>query len=93
MIPVTLTVVAHDDRDPAPVSRIVSVTADPPPGGSGTAARSTDWEITGSLTVNLRAEGTTPARTYTIIVACSDASGNTSTAQIRVQVLPPNLRR
>ena len=45
--------------------------------------KSPDWEITGDLTVNLRAEREKkgPGRTYTITVECADTSGNTSASK------------
>lgn len=78
MVPVTLTVEATDDYDPAPVSRIIRVTA------NGRQNQS-DWEITGPLTVDLRAR---PNRAYTIVVECRDASGNISSKSTTVRVSP-----
>ena len=47
-----------------------------------------DWEITGPLTVDLRAEraGGGDGRVYTITVECSDASGNKSWTTVEVKV-------
>ncbi|HSY18478.1 MAG TPA: hypothetical protein VK815_09105 [Candidatus Acidoferrales bacterium] len=83
MVPVTLTVDAFDDVDPAPVTRITQVTSNQPQNPS-----SPDWVITGPLNVNLRAERTGNAgdRTYTITVECQDASGNISTNSVDVVV-------
>lgn len=79
MVSVSIAVVATDNADPAPVSHIVGVTSN---GGA-----SSDWQITGPLTVNLRAERPgTGDRVYTIAVATSDASGNTATASVEVRV-------
>jgi hypothetical protein len=78
LVPVTLTVEATDDCDPAPVSSIVQVTA------SGWQIPH-DWVITGPLTVKLRAR---PGRVYTIVVECRDASGNVSSRSTTVKVAP-----
>jgi hypothetical protein len=47
-----------------------------------------DWEITGALTVNLRAErsGSGSGRVYTILVEAQDASGNTTRERVTVSV-------
>jgi hypothetical protein len=87
MIPVTLTVNATDDFDPSPTARIIQVTSNGPANTSAT-----DWEITGPLSVNLRA--TSPVkgqpRSYTIVVECADESGNTSSASVTIRVSPNN---
>jgi len=46
------------------------------------------WQITGNLTLNLRAErsGNGNGRVYTLIVGCTDASGNSSTKTTGVTV-------
>jgi hypothetical protein len=83
MVPVTVSIVAKDDRDPAPVSRIISITSD-----ADSQGFLPDWKITGRLTAKLRAErnwrGET--RTYTLKVACTDASGNRSLTNLIVRV-------
>jgi hypothetical protein len=80
MVPVTITVNATDNVDPNPVSQIVAVK-------SNQAETSPDWVITGPLTLQLRAERSGEgARTYTITVRCSDASGNAATADVTVTV-------
>ena len=47
-----------------------------------------DWEITGPLSLNLRAErrGNGDGRIYTIEIACTDGSGNESSATTMVTV-------
>jgi len=67
------------------VSRIVSVTSNEAVDGRGDHS-GPDWEVTGPLTVKLRAENTSDrcARVYTIMVQCSDAAGNLSTSCVRV---------
>jgi N-acetylneuraminic acid mutarotase len=79
---VSISVSASDSSDASPVCEIVSVTSnDAENDGS-------DWEITGALTLNLRAEKNAGgcARVYTITVRCTDASGNSSTATVTVTV-------
>jgi hypothetical protein len=79
---VTVSVSATDACDPHPVSKIISVTDNENDIGSD------DIQITGNLTVKLRAErcGTGKGRIYTITVQCKDASGNTSTKTTTVKV-------
>jgi hypothetical protein len=81
MVPVTLTVNAHDDSGEV-TCRIIGVASDAPADGT------TLSEITGDLTLNLRAErnprGTT--RTYSVVVECVDAAGNRATGHVPVTV-------
>jgi len=83
MVPVTLTVAATDNADPAPKSRILGITSNEP----GRPGRP-DWEITGDLTALLRAEPNPGGHTriYTIVVRCTDASGNFSDKVVTVAV-------
>lgn len=83
MVQVNLTVDASDNDDPSPVAQITQVASNQPQNPS-----SPDWEITGPLTVKLRAErsGNAGGRTYTISVQCKDASGNVSSASVDVSV-------
>jgi hypothetical protein len=85
IVTVTVTVSASDDCDPAPASRITSVTCDEPtaPG---------DIQITGDLTVNLAASKNSSgtARLYTITVQCTDVSGNATTRTVIVCVPKSN---
>ena len=75
MQPVTLRVSSTDN-----CHKIISVTSN--------EAAAADWEITGDLTLNLRADrsGNGSARVYTITVECADDSGNITTAVTRVTV-------
>ena len=88
MVDVTVTATAHDNCDPAPTIRIVSVTSNQPINGPGDGNSNPDYIITAnSLTLQLRAERTASQdRTYTITVAATDFSGNTSTATTTVTV-------
>ncbi len=87
LVPVTLTAVASDNCDANPVCQIVSVTSSEPVTGPGDNT-SPDWNITGNLTLELRAEVTSQdlPRVYTILVSCTDASGNTSYRSLDVTV-------
>jgi probable HAF family extracellular repeat protein len=87
LVPVTLKVFAKDGCDPAPISKIVSVTSSEPVTGHGDRT-SPDWVITGNLSLKLRAEITAKdrLRVYTIKVACTDAAGNRSTKTVQVTV-------
>jgi probable HAF family extracellular repeat protein len=81
MVAVTITVAVTDDQDPAPQCRITGVTSREP-------ASEGAIQITGGLTLNLRAEraGLSAGRTYQVAVACSDASGNTASRDVTVGV-------
>jgi hypothetical protein len=83
MIPVKLNVRAVDNMDAAPVCRITQVLCNEPL-NSGAPA----WVITGALSLNLRAarNGTRLGRIYTIVVECSDKSGNVSSSSVDVVV-------
>ena len=85
---VTVTVSASDLVDAAPVCQIASVSSNELVNGSGDGDTSPDWVITGSHTLQLRAErdGKGSGRIYTIDVECGDAAGNVSTATTTVTV-------
>ncbi len=84
MVPVTVDVSVADDFDPAPACSITSVRNSEAPAWD----RDRDVEVTGPLTVSLRARrfGSGHGRTYTIGVRCSDASGNAATSTALVHV-------
>jgi hypothetical protein len=88
MVPITLTAVVHDAADPAPATRIVAVTSNESTNGSGDGNTSGDWEITGPMTLKLRAEraGSGSGRIYTITVESTDAAGNVSRTTVNVTV-------
>jgi CSLREA domain-containing protein len=81
MVPVEVSRSAVDVCDPNPTCRIVLVTNDET--GLGP-----DAEITGALTLSLRAErsGHGPGRIYRATVECRDAFGNTSLGTVAVTV-------
>jgi hypothetical protein len=76
MVPVNVYVSANDDVDDAPSCSVTSISGAP----------SSDYEITGRFTANVRAskndDGTT--RLYSLKVTCTDAAGNRSTAVAKV---------
>jgi hypothetical protein len=88
LVSVTITVTVADDSDPAPVVRIIGVTANEPILGAGSGNTDFDWQITGPLTVDLRAErsGQGTDRIYHVLVEARDASGNATTATVDVRV-------
>lgn len=67
---------------------IVSVTSSEPDNGLGDGDTAGDIQITGPLSLNLRAEraGTGTGRTYTITVRVRDAAGNTTMGTVTVAV-------
>jgi hypothetical protein len=91
MVPVAVSADVSDVCDSATVCRILSVRSNEPVNAPGDGNTTPDWEITGDLTVHLRAErsGTGIGRVYTITVKCADASGNSSMATVDV-VAPHN---
>ena len=88
MAPVTVTASASDLCSAAPVCKITAVSSNEPINGTGDGDTALDWQITGNLTANLRAErsGSGSGRVYTITVACTDASGNSSAKTTTVTV-------
>lgn len=87
MVPVTVNAEATDDRGTV-TTRILSVTSNEPDNGLGDGDTANDIEITGPLSVNLRAErsGRGNGRVYAITVEAEDGAGNTSTAVVNVTV-------
>jgi len=83
---ITVQVDANDICDSAPTCKIISVSS------NQTGSRfftEPDWFITGANTVLLRAKKdlfTLDNRIYTILVKCTDVSGNSSTAVATVEV-------
>ncbi|HXH40289.1 MAG TPA: HYR domain-containing protein, partial [Thermoanaerobaculia bacterium] len=87
MVDVTITVIATDLVDPAPMSHIVSVSSNQADNGNGDGNTSPDFIITGPLTLQLRAERDPQSdRVYTITIATSDFSGNTAQGTVTVTV-------
>ena len=88
MVPVTISVDVSDICDANPTCKIVAVVSDEAVEGKGDGNTSPDWEITGDLRVDLRAErsGQGDGRVYTITIECIDASGNPSITDFTVTV-------
>jgi hypothetical protein len=87
MYPITVNVVAIDAADPTLTSTIIGVTSSQPVNDVGDGNTSPDWDITGPLTVDLRAERSGNIdRVYTITVQTTDESGNSTTATTEVRV-------
>lgn len=93
MVPVTLSVEATDPEGSPVTITIVSVTSSEPDNGLGDGDTAGDAQITGDLSVLLRAEraGKGPGRTYTITFEASDAEGHTTLGSINVYV-PKSMR-
>jgi hypothetical protein len=86
MVPVTVTATVSDNADAAPVTKILSVTSTEADPGPQPGDLSPDVQITGNLTVSLRAERFSVLRRYTILVECRDAQNNASTKTVTVDV-------
>jgi hypothetical protein len=87
-VPVELTVETMDGCDPSPAAFISEVKSNEPENHT-----TADWQITGPLRVNLRAErsGRGTGRLYAIVVSVSDVGGNVSSKSVTVAV--PHDRR
>ncbi len=88
MVAITLTADATDSTGVAVTCKIISVESNEPENGTGDGNTSPDWEITGDLTLSLRAErsGNGNGRIYTVTVECTDATGLTTTKTVTVTV-------
>jgi rhamnogalacturonan endolyase len=88
LVPVAVSAAVTDAVDASPATRIVMVTSSEPNNGIDGEDRAPDWEITGPLTVNLRAEraGNGSGRIYTITVESRDWSGNARRGTLQVVV-------
>ena len=88
MVPVSIELTVSDNCDVSTFGRIISVNSNESVNGLGDGDTDPDWEITGDLTLNLRAErsGTGSGRVYTITVECTDAVGNKTIGTVTVTV-------
>ena len=88
MEPVTIAVSAADVVTLAPMCRITDVNSNEAQNGVGDGNTRDDWQVTGALTLLLRAEraGTGTGRIYTITIECADDAGNASSAATTVSV-------
>ncbi len=87
MVPVTISVEANDNCDPNPKARILSVLSSQPATGPNDNT-TPDWVVTGDLTLDVRAENSAirSTRVYFVLVAISDASGNTTYRAVWIRV-------
>jgi hypothetical protein len=84
MVAVKVTAAASDNGSPA-ACRVTGVTSNQP--------SDNDWNITGAMSLELRAERLgTAARTYTIAIQCTDAAGNASIGSTNV-IVPHDQRK
>jgi probable HAF family extracellular repeat protein len=85
IVPVTVSAVVTDNCDPAPVTKIVSIS-------TNDGVSPGDIQITGNLTALLAANKTASGgnRIYMITVQTTDASSNSSSAQVSVTVPKSN---
>ena len=78
MVAVGISASATDDTDPSPVCSVTGI--------DGHGAPAADSSVTGPLAGSVRATG---GATYSFLVSCRDASGNTATGSADV-VVPPD---
>jgi hypothetical protein len=88
MVPVQITVDLAGGCVPATTCQIVSVSSSEPDSGLGRSDLAPDWEITGPLTLRLRAELSPRSlgRIYAIVVECTHPGGGTSRTIVFVTV-------
>jgi len=88
MVPVTVFASVSDTCHAAQSCQIIWVSSNEPANGVGDGDTEPDWEITGDLTVNLRAErsGKRSGRVYTITVQCTDGFENSAMETMTVTV-------
>jgi hypothetical protein len=88
MVPVTVRAATADQCSTTTVCTIAAVRSNEPMNGTGDGDMTPDWEVTGDLTVNLRAEraGTGNGRVYTMTVGCTDASAQRAAKNVTVTV-------
>ena len=85
MVPVTVAVSVANACGPYTTCRIVSVSSSDPVNGLGDGDTSPDWDITGPLSLLLRAERAQGvSRTYTVTLECVDGSGLPSRTSVAV---------
>ena len=87
-VEVSINVTVSDKGDPSPTLKFVSITSNEPDNDVGDGNTVNDIVIINDFTFNLRAErsGTGSGRTYTVTYEATDASGNTTTATVTIEV-------
>lgn len=91
---VNITIVTHASDNNGPPTLSAAVTSNEPQNGLGDGDTTPDWttpvinQATGVITLQLRAErsGSGDGRVYTIAITATDASGNSSTADVKIVV-------
>jgi Beta-propeller repeat len=87
MVPVSIAVSVPLACGAYTTCRIVSISSSDPVNGLGDGDSSPDWEVTGPLSLLLRAERALgSARTYTVTVECVDGSGLAARTSVAVTV-------
>ena len=88
MIDVSVSVTLANSCDSGTVCRIITVSSNESLNGTGDGDTETDWEVTGALSLRVRAERghSLEGRIYSITVECVDAAGNTSRRVVTVTV-------
>ena len=88
MVSVNLAAQVAEAVDGAPLTRILGVSSNEAVNGTGDGDTAPDWNVTGDLTLELRAEraGGGSGRVYTVIVESRDFSGNASARTVEVAV-------
>jgi hypothetical protein len=88
MVPVTVTVATSNRCQAPPSCQVSAVSSNEPINGLGDGDTAPDWQITGPLKVNLRAEraGQGQGRVYKITASCTEAGGLNSTQTTTVTV-------
>jgi len=88
MVSVTVAARASDICDSAPTCAITGVTSNEPINGPGDGNTDPDWVVTGTLSLDLRAEraGNGSGRVYQIAITCTDFAGNRTSGTTAVTV-------
>src|SRR5262249_17866428 len=90
MVPVTVAITTSNrcQGQAPPSCQISAVSSNEPINGLGGGDTAPDWQITGPLTVNLRAEraGQGQGRVYTITVSCTEVARLNATQTTTVTV-------
>jgi hypothetical protein len=88
LVDVVVSVSLTGSCDADSTCRIVGVSSTEPVNGQGDGDTAPDWQVTGALTLKLRAErgGHSTGRVYTITLECVDAAGNKTRRDVTVSV-------
>ena len=88
MVSVKVQTDVADIVDPKLICRIISVSSSEPQQGMGRGDKAPDWLIKQDLNVYLKSErfGNGSGRVYSIMVECTDKSGNIARSTVDVKV-------